>query len=218
MSCSMQQAAWTSPCGGTPAGSHYHGSGRSSAGLWRFSATMQVWLHYTWGAAHRGTAMRRWTLLVILSMAVVSLLSATPSRRSGSSSGSSRYSRSYRSPRAHNSFHTRSSRSSAPRSYSSHRSHSPRAYPSHGYSRPSRAGGPNERDSRGRIKRSAEAKDSFKHQHPCPTTGRRNGACPGYVIDHVKPLECGGADDPSNMQWQTIAAGKAKDATERNCR
>ncbi len=43
-------------------------------------------------------------------------------------------------------------------------------------------------------------------------------SCPGYVIDHVKRLECGGADDPSNMQWQTVAEGKAKDRTERNCR
>jgi hypothetical protein len=48
--------------------------------------------------------------------------------------------------------------------------------------------------------------------------GKPSGACPGYVIDHVKPLECGGADDPSNMRWQTIAEGKAKDKTERYCR
>jgi hypothetical protein len=40
----------------------------------------------------------------------------------------------------------------------------------------------------------------------------------GYVVDHIIPLECGGADDPSNMQWQTIAEGKAKDKTEGNCR
>jgi hypothetical protein len=41
----------------------------------------------------------------------------------------------------------------------------------------------------------------------------------GYVIDHVKPLACGGADAPSNMQWQTVAEGKAKDKTERvGCR
>jgi hypothetical protein len=38
------------------------------------------------------------------------------------------------------------------------------------------------------------------------------------VIDHVNPLEGGGADAPFNMQWQTIADGKAKDKTERNCR
>jgi hypothetical protein len=75
-----------------------------------------------------------------------------------------------------------------------------------------------ERDSHGRIKRSAAAKDAFKRQQPCPSTGRSSGSCPGYVIDHVNPLECGGADDPSNMQWQTIADGKAKDKTERFCR
>jgi hypothetical protein len=38
------------------------------------------------------------------------------------------------------------------------------------------------------------------------------------VIDHVNPLEGGGADAPFYMQWQTIADGKAKDKTERNCR
>jgi hypothetical protein len=48
--------------------------------------------------------------------------------------------------------------------------------------------------------------------------GKTSGRCPGYVVDHVKALECGGVDEPSNMQWQTIAAGKAKDKTERNCR
>ena len=74
------------------------------------------------------------------------------------------------------------------------------------------------RTATGRTKRSTAAKDSFKRQQPCPSTGRSSGACPGYVIDHVRPLECGGADAPSNMQWQTIADGKAKDKTERNCR
>ena len=69
-----------------------------------------------------------------------------------------------------------------------------------------------------RIKRSTAAKDSFKRQQPCPSTGRSSGACLGYVIDHVRPLECGGADAPSNMQWQTVADGKAKDKTERYCR
>jgi len=69
-----------------------------------------------------------------------------------------------------------------------------------------------------RIKRSTAAKDSFKRQQPCPSTGRGSGPCPGYVIDHVNPLECGGADAPSNMQWQTVADGKAKDKTEAGCR
>lgn len=75
-----------------------------------------------------------------------------------------------------------------------------------------------QRDSHGRIKRSEAAKDEFKHQQPCPSTGKTSGRCPGYVIDHVNPLECGGADAPPNMQWQTIADGKAKDKTEHFCR
>jgi hypothetical protein len=36
--------------------------------------------------------------------------------------------------------------------------------------------------------------------------------------DCAKPLECGGADSPGNMQWQTVAAGKAEDKTEGRCR
>lgn len=47
-------------------------------------------------------------------------------------------------------------------------------------------------------------------------TGFPNGR-PGYVIDHMKPLYCGGKDEPENMQWQTIAEAKAKDRTECEC-
>ncbi len=70
------------------------------------------------------------------------------------------------------------------------------------------------RDKRGRIKRNPEAKRAFQKSHPCPSTGKHSGACPGYVVDHVKPLKRGGADSPANMQWQTKAAAKAKDKTE----
>lgn len=70
------------------------------------------------------------------------------------------------------------------------------------------------RDSHRRIERSEHAKDEFKHSHPCPSTGKSSGSCPGYVIDHVTPLKRGGADDPSNMQWQTTADAKAKDKVE----
>lgn len=70
------------------------------------------------------------------------------------------------------------------------------------------------RDAHGRIKRSAIAKHNFEHTHPCPSTGRIRGSCPGYVIDHIVPLKRGGQDAPSNMQWQTIAAAKAKDKWE----
>lgn len=67
--------------------------------------------------------------------------------------------------------------------------------------------------------RSYKAKQAFKYQHPCPANGRISGPCPGYVIDHIYPLACGGLDDPSNMQWQTKGDAKAKDKWERkNCR
>ncbi len=75
-----------------------------------------------------------------------------------------------------------------------------------------------QRDSRGRIKRSSSARSAFMREHPCPATGKTSGRCPGYVIDHVTALECGGADAPGNMQWQTTAAAKAKDRAERYCR
>ena len=71
-----------------------------------------------------------------------------------------------------------------------------------------------QRDSHGKIERGAKAKDDFKKSHPCPSTGKSSGSCPGYVIDHVVPLKRGGADAASNMQWQTTAEAKAKDKWE----
>jgi hypothetical protein len=70
------------------------------------------------------------------------------------------------------------------------------------------------RDNRGHIQRSGKAKDAFKKSHPCPSTGKSSGACPGYVIDHIKALKRGGADAPSNMQWQTKEAARQKDKSE----
>src|ERR1700689_2998295 len=70
------------------------------------------------------------------------------------------------------------------------------------------------RTSQGKIKRSGSAKRSFEKSNPCPSTGKSSGACPGYVVDHVKPLKRGGADSPSNMQWQTREAPKEKDRVE----
>jgi len=59
------------------------------------------------------------------------------------------------------------------------------------------------------TKRSSSARYKFMKQ-----TGYSKGR-PGYIVDHIIPLACGGSDDPSNMQWQTKAEAKAKDKWER---
>ncbi len=67
--------------------------------------------------------------------------------------------------------------------------------------------------------RSKAQVNHFKRSHPCPATGQPRGPCPGYVVDHIKPLCAGGADRPSNMQWQTVKDAKVKDRAERaQCR
>lgn len=63
--------------------------------------------------------------------------------------------------------------------------------------------------------RSASQVRAFKQLHPCPSTGQAKGACPGWIVDHIKPRCLGGADRPRNMQWQTIADAKRKDVLER---
>ena len=64
--------------------------------------------------------------------------------------------------------------------------------------------------------RSEKPRASFKYHNPCPATGKNKGSCPNYIIDHIKPLACGGEDSPENMQWQTKEEAKAKDKWERN--
>jgi hypothetical protein len=70
------------------------------------------------------------------------------------------------------------------------------------------------RDSHGKIARDPRQLNAFKKQYPCPGTGKTYGSCPDYVVDHVISLKHGGADSPSNMQWQTAAAAKEKDKWE----
>lgn len=65
------------------------------------------------------------------------------------------------------------------------------------------------RDPHGKVARSEKAKENFMRQ-----TGYAHGR-PGYVVDHIKPLACGGRDEPSNMQWQTLEAARVKDKSER---
>lgn len=67
--------------------------------------------------------------------------------------------------------------------------------------------------------RSAAARSEFVKANPCPATGRTRGACPGWQVDHITPLKCGGEDRPSNMQWLTIEQHKAKTKAEaKSCR
>ena len=47
------------------------------------------------------------------------------------------------------------------------------------------------------------------------STSRDSDGRKGYVIDHIVSLSKGGADSPSNMQWQTKEDAKAKDKWER---
>lgn len=67
--------------------------------------------------------------------------------------------------------------------------------------------------------RSAAARAEFQRATPCPATGLRRGACPGWVVDHRMPLCAGGEDHPGNLQWQTVADAVEKDRHERRlCR
>jgi hypothetical protein len=65
--------------------------------------------------------------------------------------------------------------------------------------------------------RSTAARRAFQRKKPArQRLVSPIGACPGYVVDHVEPLACGGIDAPENMQWQSVAEAKAKDRRERN--
>lgn len=70
----------------------------------------------------------------------------------------------------------------------------------------------------------ADARDrnlpyKFRKLNPCPANGTLKGACPGWQIDHVVALRCGGADSIENLQWLRVAAHKKKTREEaRRCR
>lgn len=77
------------------------------------------------------------------------------------------------------------------------------------------------RASDGRIARSRAVIREFKRLHPCPSTGKSTGACPGWSLDHRIPLSCCGVDEVSNIQWlpNVIKSGPGvipKDRWERD--
>ena len=54
----------------------------------------------------------------------------------------------------------------------------------------------------------------FQRANPCPSTGEATGPCPGYIANHVIPLQRGGRDAVENVQWQSLDQARAKDRTE----
>lgn len=70
-----------------------------------------------------------------------------------------------------------------------------------------------------RIPRDAGAVRAFRAVNPCPATGLTRGKCPGWQVDHIKPLCAGGADHPHNMQWIDLADHRFKTFLDvRGCR
>jgi len=59
---------------------------------------------------------------------------------------------------------------------------------------------------------SSPAVAAFKQAHPCPATGKLKGACPGHVVAPVVPV-C--ADDPGELQWQTLAQARENGRWEK---
>jgi 5-methylcytosine-specific restriction endonuclease McrA len=69
-------------------------------------------------------------------------------------------------------------------------------------------------DAEAKTVRSPRQCAEFVRLNPCPVTGKTRGKCPGWEVDHVIPLKCGGADHPANMQWLTVEDHKAKTRRE----
>lgn len=67
------------------------------------------------------------------------------------------------------------------------------------------------RDSKGALVRSMSRRAMFLRM-----TGHKNGKVPpGYAVNHIVPLRCGGCDVPSNMELMTVADWKARTGPER---
>jgi hypothetical protein len=76
------------------------------------------------------------------------------------------------------------------------------------------------RDANGEIVRSSAERAAFQRLYACPANGLKRGACPGWEVDHVIPLACGGCDAVANMQWlpsgaKSTSSPLAKDRWER---
>ncbi len=68
--------------------------------------------------------------------------------------------------------------------------------------------------SAGAFDRSRAVRAEFMRLNPCPVTGEPSGPCPGYQVDHIEALVCGGKDELANLQWLDTASHKAKTRVE----
>ena len=79
-----------------------------------------------------------------------------------------------------------------------------------------RYGGAPKRDANGRIVRRSAVVTAYKKLYPCPSTGLYGaGACPGWSLNHDKPLACGGRDAVSNLSYMRNDVKKIVDSYER---
>jgi hypothetical protein len=62
--------------------------------------------------------------------------------------------------------------------------------------------------------RSSALRAEFMRQHPCPSTGATRGPCPGWQVDHIEALICGGRDEVRNMQWLQVQQHREKTRVE----
>jgi hypothetical protein len=44
---------------------------------------------------------------------------------------------------------------------------------------------------------------SYQRTHPCPSTGKTYGWCPGYVVGYIVLPKHGGTYQQLNMRWMT---------------
>lgn len=77
----------------------------------------------------------------------------------------------------------------------------------------------NERYASGAYKRNAKVPRAYQMVVPCPSTGLETGACPGWSVDHVRPISRCGCDSVDNVQWlkntiKSCAGTECKDRWE----
>ena len=72
------------------------------------------------------------------------------------------------------------------------------------------------RSDTGATARSAKVVAAFRKQWACPSTGSKSGACAGWAIDHIIPLDCGGYDAVWNMQWLPLTIKSAAGADHKD--